>query len=188
MTTHSLVAVPGSLADTAATRGQSLAESFVSADAIIICDVSGSMAAYDARGGRSRYDVALEELAALQARLPGRVAVIAFSHDVIFVPGGQPPLLGMGTDLARALRFAKVADVEGIRFVLISDGVPDSEHDALAVARTYSNRIDVVYCGPESQPYGRDFLARLAAATGGQAVTADRLEGLADATQKLLES
>lgn len=184
---QSLVAVPGSLADTATANGHSLAESFVSADAIIICDVSGSMATYDARGRRMRYEVALEELAALQARLSGRVAVIAFSDDVLFVPGGQPPLLGMGTDLTRALRFAKVADVEGIRFVLISDGVPDSENDALAVAKTYSNQIDVVYVGPEAQPYGRAFLERLAAATGGQAVTADRLEGLAETTMKLLQ-
>ena len=39
--------------------------------------------------------------------MPGKLAVIAFSDSTVFAPGGQPPLLGSGTNLAGALRFAK---------------------------------------------------------------------------------
>ena len=109
----------GSLAQIAQVQGTSLAESFLSTDAIIIIDVSGSMSMHDSRGGKSRYDTALEELAQLQAKIPGKCAVIAFSDSALFIPGGLPPLIGGGTNLAAALRFARVADVEGMQFVVI---------------------------------------------------------------------
>ena len=176
----------GSIADLAAKSGTSLAESFISCDAVVIIDVSGSMGAHDSRGNKSRYDVALEELAALQEALPGKIGVIAFSDDAHFIPGGVPPFLGSGTDLTAALRFAKVADVPDMRFFVISDGEPDDERAAMAVAQTYSNRIDTIYVGPERHPRGRDFLARLAQATGGQNVTADRVMELADTIETLL--
>lgn len=179
--------VPGSLSAVAKREGQSLAESFLSADAVIIVDTSGSMCTTDSRGGKSRYDVALEELAQLQARMPGKLAVIAFSDSTIFVPGGQPPLLGSGTNLAGALKFAKVADVEGMRFVVISDGEPDSAQAALAVAATYQARIDTIFVGPESDWHGgQAFLQQLAAASGGQHMTADRVQELADKAERLL--
>ncbi len=181
--------VPGSLSAVAQRNGASLAESFVSCDAIIIVDVSGSMAIEDSRGGKSRYDVALEELAQLQAHMPGKLGVLAFSDQTQFVPGGQPPFMGGNTNLAGALQFAKVADVPGaMRFVIISDGEPNDENQALAVAQSYRNRIDVVYVGPEAMPAGREFLKRLAATSGGQAITADRAHELATKTEHLLSS
>ncbi len=179
--------VPGSLSAVAKREGQSLAETFLSADAVIIVDVSGSMCTHDSRGGRRRYDVALEELAQLQAHMPGKLAVLAFSDDCIFVPGGQPPYLGGRTNLAGALRFAKVADVLGVRFIVISDGQPNDEHEALAVAKTYNNRIDTVFVGPENDWHGgQAFLQQLAAASGGQHMTADRVQELADKAERLL--
>lgn len=191
-----LTIVHGSLEDVAARGAQSLAEAFVSAEAVILCDVSGSMAAHDARGGRTRYEVACNELAALQASLPGRLGVIAFSCMPVFVPGGVPPFLGGGTDLAAALRFAKVADVGGgtpgggmgMRFIVISDGEPDNAAEALHVAATYTGRIDTIYVGPEAFPQGRQFLERLAAQHGGQSVTADRATELASQAARLLLS
>ena len=184
--TDALMTVPGSLADTAARQGTSLAESFVSAEAVILVDTSGSMSARDSRGGQRRYDVALEELAALQAAIPGKVAVIAFSDTQLFVPGGQPPFLSGGTDLTGALKFAKVADVPGMRFIVVSDGMPDNQITALAVAGTFTNKIDTVYVGPERDTYARDFLARLSATKGGQTITADRVVELADKVERLL--
>lgn len=179
--------VPGSLSAVARRDGVSLAESFVGADAVIIVDTSGSMSTCDSRGGQSRYDVALHELAKLQAHMPGKLAVLAFSSGVMFCPGGQPPLLGGNTDLAGALRFAKVADVPGMRFVVISDGQPDDERKALAVAKTYTNRIDTVFVGPENDwQGGRAFLEKLAKASGGQHIAADRVHELADKTERLL--
>jgi hypothetical protein len=180
--------VVGSLADVATRNGQDIAESFVNADAVIICDVSGSMMDRDSRGGKSRYDVALDELATLQRSMPGKLAVIAFSGETLFVPGGAPPMLGGGTDVAGALKFAKMADVPGMRFFLISDGEPDSARDALDVAKTFKAHIDTIYVGSEARPTGREFLRKLAAATGGQTATADCVKELATVTTKLLRA
>jgi hypothetical protein len=178
--------VPGSLAQVAKTSGKSLAETFVNADCIIIVDTSGSMDEHDSRGGRTRYEIACEELASLQNNLAGKIAVLAFSNDTIFCPNGVPQFLGGSTNLAGALKFAKMADVPGIRFIVISDGQPDSKEQALAAAKTYKNRIDVIYVGPETYPAGRDFLQKLAQASGGIAITADRAKELAEVTQRLL--
>lgn len=178
--------VKGSLADVAKLRNQPLAESFLDADCIVIVDVSGSMDTPDAPGGKSRYAAACSELATLQNTLPGKIVVIAFSTTSTFCPNGVPPFLSGGTNLAGALEFAKVTDVEGIRFVVISDGEPQDEQGALRIARTYKNRIDVIYVGSELDPTGRDFLTRLAKASGGQAVTADRVKQLSATVQYLL--
>lgn len=157
MTTHALV--PGSLQAISKQAGQSLAESFLSADAIVIVDTSGSM-------GGTPYQQACDELRKLQSSLPGQVAVIAFSDRPEFAPSGTPRYIGGGTDLAGALKFVHVADDTGMRFVVISDGEPNDEAKALAVARTFKSRIDTVFIGPEGDP-GAAFLKRLADASGG---------------------
>lgn len=180
--------VKGSLTDIAKQTGTSLAETFLSADVIVLVDTSSSMQAMDAPGDKSRYDAARVELANLQATIPGKVAVISFAStgDVMFCPNGQPFNLEGGTGLAGALEFAKVADVPDMRFVVISDGQPDSERDALKVAAGYLNRIDTIFVGPEHDQRGRTFLAKLASAKGGQSVTADRVAQLASKVQYLL--
>ena len=161
----------GSLASISKNENMTLAESFLSVDAILVVDMSGSMAANDAPGGLSRYKAAENELQQLQSSMPGKVAVVAFSSTTQFCPGGIPPRLGGSTDMAAALRFVLPAD--GVaQIVLISDGEPDSESATLAVAREFEHKIDTVYIGPESGYYarGRSFLEKLAAATGGQAM------------------
>jgi hypothetical protein len=178
--------VPGSLSDLARVGNGSITETFIGCDVVILVDVSGSMSEADSRGGKRRYDVALEELAQLQASLPGKLAVIGFSNEVIFCPGGAPPFLAAQTDLAGALRFAKIADVPGMRFIVISDGLPDNTEEALRVAKTFVGRIDVVYVGPEDYPTGREFLAKLARRCNGATVTADRVKELATTVEHLL--
>lgn len=179
--------VKGSLGDIAKQNGQSLAVSFISCDVIVICDTSGSMSARDSTGGNSRYDQACYELATLQGSQPGKIGVITFSDSVEFCPNGTPRYLGGGTDLAGALKFAKVADVPngGMRFIVISDGQPDDPSGALATARKYHNKIHTIYTGPENG-IGRDFLERLAAASGGSHVTAEAAKQLASSVQRLL--
>src|SRR3990172_366576 len=177
--------VKGSLSAVAQQNNQSIAETFINADVIIVVDTSGSMCACDSRGDRSRYDVACEELKNLQASLPGKLALLSFSDDVIFCPSGVPFNYGGGTDLAKALKFAKVADVSGIRFIVISDGQPDSEEEALKVSKTFKAKIDTVYVGPEGGS-GQDFLKRLAKASGGQGVTAAQVKELAANVERLL--
>jgi Mg-chelatase subunit ChlD len=178
--------VAGSISAMAQNQNKSIAESFVNAEIVVIVDTSGSMSDRDSRGGLSRYDVACEELAALQGSLPGKIAVMAFSNQVQFCPAGEPIYFGGGTDLAGALLFCKLADLPGMRFILISDGEPDDPKRALDVAKTYQNRIDVIYVGPENHPSGRDFLQKLAQATGGVSVTADRAKELQAQIEQLL--
>lgn len=179
--------VTGSMADMAARQNQSLAQTFVNAECVVIVDTSGSMATCDSRGGKSRYTIACEELAALQGAKPGRIAVLSFSNTTMFCPDGKPFNQEGGTDLTEALRFARIADVPGIQFIVISDGEPNDEKSALQEAAKYKAKIDVIYVGPETQPAGREFLRKLAAASGGSLVTADRGKALAESAMRLLE-
>ena len=181
--------VIGSLANIANRDGTSLAESFLNAEAVLLVDCSGSMMARDSRNGASRYDVAVEELGKLQAAMPGKLAVLGFSDRTEFCPGGIPAFQGGGTDLAGALKFAKMADIPGMKIIVISDGEPDDAQAALAVAATYGAPIDTIFVGPENDYIGgRAFLQRLAAACHGQHVTADRVVALADVTMQLLSA
>jgi len=171
--------VKGSLSALSQRDNLSLAESFLNVDAVLLVDMSGSMAAEDAPGGLARWDAAENELRRLQEQLPGKLAVIAFSSEVQFCPSGVPIRFGGGTDMAKALHFVRPADGLGIRFILISDGQPDDEKKTLKVARSFKSRIDTVYIGPEDGGVwsGRDFLAKLAAESGGIA-TQSKAPGL----------
>jgi hypothetical protein len=166
--------IPGSLAAIAAQEGQSLAESFLSADAIVLVDVSGSMGARDVDGyerersyGRTRYEAACDELTKLQATLPGKIAVVAFSTTPAFCWSGRPPFESGGTDMVAALRFIQPADGCGMTLILISDGYPDDADETLRVARQFTSPITTIYIGPKGER-GEEFLRKLAAATGGQ--------------------
>ena len=178
--------IPGSLSAIAKQENKSIAETFVNADCIVIVDTSGSMENHDSRGGKSRYEVACEELAELQNSYPGKIAVLSFSGETIFCPNGVPINLTGSTDMAKALQFAKIADVPGMQFILISDGEPNSETDTLKIAKTYNNKISTIYVGPEDKPTGRDFLYRLAQETGGKGITADRAQELKSGIEKLM--
>ena len=177
--------IQGSLGAVAQQSGKSIAESFVNADCIIIVDTSSSMGQHDSRGGKSRYEVACEELKTLQGSMQGKLAILSFSDDVIFCPNGIPFNYEGMTDLAKALKFAKMGDVTGMRFIVISDGEPNDEDKALAVAKTYKNRIDTIYVGPENGD-GQKFLQRLAKASGGQGVTSAQVKELESTVKHLL--
>jgi len=124
-TAKSSALITGSLGAIAQRDNMTLAESFLSADAILIVDMSGSMGAHDAPDGLSRYEAAENELRRLQEENPGKIAVIAFSDTAEFAPTGIPRRMGNGTNLTGALRFVKPADGTGVRFIVISDGEPD---------------------------------------------------------------
>ena len=178
--------IQGSIGAIAQQSGKSIAESFINANCIILVDTSSSMCAHDSRDGKSRYEVACDELKTLQMNLPGKLALLSFSDSVIFCPNGIPFNYEGMTDLAKALKFAKMGDLSsGMRFIVISDGEPNDEDDALRIAKTYKNRIDTIFVGPEGSS-GEDFLKKLARASGGQTVTADRVKELASSVQKLL--
>jgi uncharacterized protein with von Willebrand factor type A (vWA) domain len=151
---------------------------------IVLIDQSGSMGAKDAPGGLTRFDAADEELMRLQKAHPGQVAVISFSTNVQFNPGGLPNREGAMTNMAKALDFARIADGAS-RIVLISDGEPDSESATLEAAGKYRHPIHTIYIGPEDGR-GRDFLTRLARTTGGQMYASEAPGLLAESVTDLL--
>lgn len=178
--------VRGSIQDVATRRGLTVAEAFLDAEAVVVVDVSSSMDARDAGGGQARYTVAREQLARLQGEMPGKVAVVAFANDVAFCASGVPTFLGGSTDMAEALRFVHKCD--GLmRVVVIGDGEPNDEDGTLREAAKFTNRIDTIFVGDETSR-GREFMQRLAAATGGKAVRQDvaELGLLSDAVKGLL--
>lgn len=193
MTTTTLI--PGSLGAIAARDGQSLAESFLSADLIVLIDTSSSMEERDvppadmpefggkAGAARQRYAVACEELKRAQASAPGRIAVVSFASFAQFCPGGIPPKPMGGTNLHHALEFVQPADGT-VKYLVISDGSPTSPDECLTLARSFASTIDTVYVGPKGDS-GEDFMRRLAQAGGG-AHHAKRLPELAATIAGLL--
>ena len=164
--------VYGSLRDVAQRSGKPVAETFLSVDALVMVDTSGSMDSADCENRRTRYDLACEQLIRLQRDIPGKVGVISWSSSVQFNAGGVPYYFGGGTDLAGVLRFVKPADGTTIKLILISDGEPDygSQDTCLDLARKFKSTIQTIFIGPEDGP-GREFLKRLAEATGGKSVS-----------------
>lgn len=179
--------VPGSIAHYALQRRQPFALAWMAVRAIVLFDRSASMDDADAPGGHTRWALACDELAKLQAQCPGKIAIVQFNDTVSLVPGGLPETPAGTTDLAAALQFVKSKNMDtGTRIIVISDGEPNCERSALEMAGAFRTRIDVIYCGPANRPDGREFLNRLALVSGGQLVTADRTSGLMTATLKLL--
>lgn len=185
MSTNVMRTVPGSLQAQAQANTTSLAETFLSCDLIALVDTSGSMSASDAPGAQKRYDAACMELAAIQKKHPGKIGVIAFASTVLFCPGGQPPFLSGGTDLASALDYVRLLD--GLcDLVVISDGEPQSADDALQQAQRFKqSAISCIYVGPEGGP-GQAFLTTLARTSRGQSVVATKTAQLAARLEPLL--
>lgn len=164
--------VRGSLAAIATEQNVSLAEAWLSVDAVILVDVSGSMSQRDGRE-KTRLEQAREALTNLQNNMSGKIALFTFSDDVKFVPNGYIPGTEGLTNLAGALRFVHIADrIPQMKFILISDGEPDDPQAAMSEARRFANKIDVIFIGREGSG-GQKFLQDLARATGGKSKTAD---------------
>jgi len=179
-------AIIGSQQDLANQQGKTLAESFLSAEMLILLDNSGSMGQQDTPQGITRVELAQQHLTTLQGKHPGAVALICFADKVEYSPSGYIIPVGGSTDLTSALQFAKTADGIGLKILLISDGSPNNEDSALEVAMTYESKIDVIHCGSDSDNRGRDFLKRLAAVTGGQFFKSNNAGELLDNAETLL--
>lgn len=164
------VIVKGSLASVAKANGITVAEAFCNARLVVLLDTSASMRAADAPGHTERYKAACNELAKLQAKNPGTVAVFSFSSSCVFAPNGVPQFLMESTDLANALKTVKKADDLGLDFCVVSDGEPDDSEAALKQAGKFKSKISTIFIGPEDGP-GRLFLEKLAQVSGGKSAT-----------------
>lgn len=177
--------VKGSLTDIQQQSGKSLAESFMSAELVVLVDTSASMGQHDAPGGISRYEAACNQLATIQGNNPGKVAVISFSSWPTFCPHGTPDNLNGSTDMVEALRFVKPVDGTDTKIVLVSDGEPDNADETLKLARTFQTAIDVIYIGREGGS-GYKFLQELAKLTGGKSFKSEAPGLLGNGVETLL--
>jgi hypothetical protein len=178
--------VKGSIAESQRRKGLSFSEAFVTVDSIILVDVSGSMSTNDVNaedGIQSRFHEANRQLKKLQAKMPGKLAVVEFSDDAVFCPDGQLTGVKGGTDLLGALRFVSPAAGTGIKFVIVSDGLPDDEFSTLTYATQMREKLNCIHVGSDRR--GKEFMERLASVSGGQALESE-VQLLSDNIQKLL--
>lgn len=164
------IAVRGSLQESQKNRNVTFAEAFMTVDAIVIVDISASMSQQDVpcEGGMtSRWAEANNQLRRLQAKHPSKIAVVAFSDNTEFCPSGVLPPVRSSTNMLGALQFVAPADDTGIKFIVVSDGEPDSPDATLAFARTLKSPVHTIFVGSGR---GKDFMDQLAQATKGRAV------------------
>ena len=153
--------VPGSVADMAARNNGQI----VPPALCVLFDKSFSMQERDGQGEdgstTSRFMAGVAQLTALQAAYPGQIVLIDFGDDAEVRPGGLPNEPNDGcTRLAPALQLAKELDTGMMRFVVISDGLPQDTYAALEVARTFRVGIDTIAVGTVNR--GEAFLKELA--------------------------
>ena len=192
LTTNSAGNVEGSMADYQRRTGAGLAKSWLTVKAVVVVDISGSMDTRDAGDGHRRVDVARMELAKLQKRMQGQIAVVEFNYDARWRRDGMVGEPAGGTNLAGALEY--VRDLVGpglprVQVVVVSDGSPDVAESALAEAKTIAAagaKLSAVYCGPDNGDEGKRFLRRLAALGGGESGEALLVKALEQQITKLL--
>jgi hypothetical protein len=126
---------------------------------IILADVSASMA--EPAAGRRKVDILGEAL----EQLSPAGGVVAFASSVMpLALRDQLPQPSGGTALHLAL--SHCLDAGATDVLVISDGHPDRPGEALAVADRLDARIDVIYCGPDNDIVGMDFMRQLARGGG----------------------
>ena len=143
---------------------------------IILADVSSSMDEH--AGDRKKIDLLREALAVCWssgfrliafASVPAEVA----SPSLLPAPAG-------GTALHLALDAA--APFRPARTLVVTDGRPDSEADALAAADRLAGVIDTIYCGPDTDRAAIDFLQQLARQGAGRFTRCDLVRESASLT------
>lgn len=136
----------------------------------LLLDVSGSM------GGQPI--LKLREL----AQQLNKFRRFEFSDDCVeLLPHEKIRNADQGTKMGHAFRYIKKHGIT--HTVIITDGQPDSEHDALTAA--VGLKIDILYVGPDPAP---PFLEKLAKMSGGKygEATLDSLKELENTVRGLL--
>ena len=193
--------VDGSISAIAARDDTSIVDAAMGAEVLVLIDTSGSMS-MRLMGGGTAHSKAANEVAQLQNEFNGKVALFSFSDEVMFCPTGTPVRFDGNTKMAKALDH--IHRFDGIlKVYLISDGYPSLSNDSdrlmsdrtyhqnveqevLASARKFKSPIHTIFIGDETDKKAQRFLQKLAAATGGKYVKADKIAQLYDPTKKLM--
>lgn len=140
----------------------------------LLLDCSSSMNS-KMRNGKKRIAGLRDVVKEITAQRAVQMVAFGPSNDegrVVFFCGAVPAPAG-GTPLHAALEFAKEQNAG--RVVVVSDGCPDSPQAAMDAAKAFGGQVDVVFVGNPGD-YGSNFLAELAAITGGTAFDGDLSE------------
>lgn len=152
----------GSISDVATNEGKSVGEVLSDIAAIILVDISGSMADYMS-GGVSKWEHAKKAMENLQSTYAGKLAIVSFhTTPQLCIDGhiGEPT---GGTQLATALDFVQsLTSMPGVKVIIISDGQPQDAYEALERAKLLTVEIDVIWIGEDNDLIGRDFMQSLA--------------------------
>jgi hypothetical protein len=159
----------GSIKDVADRNNQSVADAMMEAEVIVIVDVSSSMGwnkdddySWEPTGkDNTRWHHANVALENLQRKFDGKIIVMDFGDEANWRLDGNIAKAYGGTNLTDALELAKDFDGVGMKFIVISDGEPNNQFTALAVAKQFTDPIDTIYIGPASGQ-GEQFLRSLA--------------------------
>lgn len=138
--------VQGSIYDLAFRSGEQVEALIADVEVVVMIDTSSSMDSYEKP---TRYEQAVEALTQIQAQYPGKVLVISFNNVAKYELSGVPGHPVGSTNMTNALELASRFDGTGIRFILISDGMPNSPVTARGVARNFIDPIDTIYIGPD---------------------------------------
>jgi hypothetical protein len=137
---------------------------------VLVLDVSGSMSdpVQGWQPGQDSSKTKIEELRELvrKLRLEADFDQLVFHSEASFTEVICDPT--GGTALHRALEMCVAERAGAKRFVLITDGYPDSRPLAIAAAKMLPAPLDVFYVGPENDEGAKQFLKELAAAVGGE--------------------
>ena len=130
---------------------------------LFLLDVSGSM--NERIGEKKKINHLRDVMANYQD-----AKILCFSSNVHKLSDTQSiPDPDGSTNLGKAFKYI-IADTEvekPERVVLVSDGEPDNERDALEQAKNLALPIDIIFIG-EKESKGNRFMHQLASATGGQ--------------------
>jgi hypothetical protein len=118
---------------------------------ILLLDLSGSMAEYV--GDQRKVDI-------LQCAIQGIcLKTFGFNSSVFELYGTLPEPAG-GTGLHLAIKH--IRKMQPMETLIVSDGLPDSEEQALAAAQKLTGMISTLYIGSDSNHKAIDFMNRLA--------------------------
>jgi hypothetical protein len=138
---------------------------------VVLCDCSGSMEDLIGSANMSKFthlQIALDDVLLFWPRikLVGFASRVKEYTDAKRLPDPSSGVLGNGTDLAAGIKFC-AARWKPRKTIVISDGLPDSQEEALKAAQKITGAIDTIYCGPDGHP-ACDFLRQLSKETAGE--------------------
>ncbi len=139
----------------------------------LLLDTSGSMTS-DCKGKETRIDVLRKAVESLDWQF-----YQMFTFDNLCRKISSPDALmgccGGSTDLALGLR--EIAKLNPCKTILISDGEPNSEEDALAAAKELTGTISTVFIGDDGDKNAIAFMRKLATLGCGSTFVRDLGKG-----------